>query len=103
MTDFTAPLYIELAGLTIDTEANFAIDAEWDGRHLIEAKATLLTWRCADRDLSRQQLVKLLNALVIDGEKRVLGLEDTAAGEWCATAERDARDNHADRRAWAAE
>ena len=103
MTDFTAPLSIELDGLTIDTEATFAIDAEWDGRHLIEARATLLTWRCDDRDLPRASLVKLLNALVIDGEKRVLGLEDTAAGDWCATAERDARDNHADSRAWAAE
>ena len=103
MTDFTAPLSIELDGLTIDTEATFTIDAEWDGRHLIEAKATLLTWRCDGRDLSRQQLVKMLNALVIDGEKRVLGLEDAAAGDWCATAERDARDNHADSREWAAE
>ena len=103
MTDFTAPLSIELDGLTIDTEANFAIDAEWDGRHLIEAKATLLTWRCDGRDLSRQQLVKLLNVLVIDGEKRALAIEDAAAGEWCATAERDARDDWADSRAWAAE
>ena len=103
MTDFTAPLSIEMDGLTIDTEATFAIDEVWDGRHLIEAKATLLTWRCDDRNLSRASLVKLLNALVIDGEKRVLGLEDTAAGDWCATAERDARDNHADSRSWAAE
>lgn len=102
MTDFTAPLSIELDGLTIDTEATFAIDAEWDGRHLIEAKATLLTWRCDNRDLPRARLVKLLNALVIDGEKRVLAIEDRAAGEWCATAERDARDNHADSRSWAA-
>lgn len=103
MTDFTAPLSIELNGLTIDTEATFAIDAEWDGRHLIEAKSTLITWRCDGRDLPRASLVKLLNALVIDGEKRVLGLEDTAAGDWCATAERDARDDYADSRAWAAE
>ena len=40
-------------------------------------------------------------ALVIEGEKRALAIEDTAAGEWCATAERDARDNHADSRSWA--
>ena len=103
MTDFTAPLSIELDGLTIDTEATFAIDAEWDGRHLIEAKATLLNWRCADRDLSRHNLVKLMYALVIDGEKRVLAIEDRAAGDWCATAERDARDDYADSRSWAAE
>ena len=103
MTDHIGTLSIELDGLTIDTEATFAIDAEWDGRHLIEAKATLLTWRCDDRDLPRARLVKMLNALVIDGEKRVLGLEDTAAGDWCATAERDARDNHADSRSWVAE
>ena len=103
MTDYTAPLSIELDGLTIDTEATFAIDEVWDGRHLIEAKATLLTWRCDGRDLPRASLVKLLNALVIDGEKRALAIEDTAAGEWCATAERDARDNHADSRAWVAE
>ena len=103
MTDFTAPLSIELDGLTIDTEATFALDEVWDGRHLIEAKATLLTWRCADRDLSRHQLVKMLNALVIEGEKRVLAIEDRAAGDWCATAERDARDNYADSRAWSAE
>ena len=103
MTDFTALLYIELDGLTIDTEATFAIDEVWDDRHLISAEATLLTWRCDGRDLPRASLVKLLNALVIDGEKRVLGLEDAAAGEWCATAERDARDNYADSRSWAAE
>lgn len=101
MTDFTAPLSIELDGLTIDTEATFAIDAEWDGGHIISARAILLTWRCDDRDLSRHQLVKMLNALVIEGEKRALAIEDTAAGEWCATAERDARDNRADSRAWA--
>ena len=103
MTEFSAPLSIELDGLTIDTEANFAIDEIWDGRHLIEAKATLLTWRCDDRDLSRQQLVKMLNALVIDGEKRALAIEDAAAADWRATAEREARDNHADSRSWAAE
>lgn len=103
MTDYTAPLSIELDGLTIDTEATFAIDEVWDGRHLIEAKATLLTWRCDDRDLSRHQLVKMLNALVIEGEKRALAIEDTAAGDWCATAERDARDDWADSRSWAAE
>ena len=103
MTDYTAPLSIELDGLTIDTEANFAIDEVWDGRHLIEAKATLLTWRCADRDLSRHNLVKLMYALVIDGEKRALAIEDRAAADWCATAERDARDNHADSRSWVAE
>ena len=102
MTDYTAPLSIELDGLTIDTDATFAIDAEWAGRHLIEAKATLLTWRCDGRDLPRASLVKLLNSLVIDGEKRVLGLEDAAAGEWRATAERDARDNHTDSRSWVA-
>ena len=68
MTDFTAPLSIELDGLTIDTEATFAIDEVWDGRHLIEAKATLLNWRCDGRDLPRARLVKLLNALVIDGD-----------------------------------
>ena len=103
MTDFTTSLSIELDGLTIDTEATFAIDEVWDGEHLISAEATLLTWRCDGRDLPRASLVKLLNALVIDGEKRVLGLEDTAAGDWCATAERDARDNWSDSRAWAAE
>ena len=103
MTDHIGTLCIELDGLTIDTEATFAIDAEWDGRHLIRAKATLLTWRCDDRDLLRASLVKLLNALVIDGEKRVLALEDGAAGQWRATAERDARDNRADSRTWAAE
>ena len=103
MTDHTAPLCIELDGLTIDTEATFAIDEVWDGRHLISAEATLLTWRCDDRDLTRAHLVKLLNALVIDGEKRVLALEDRTAGDWCATAERDARDDYADSRAWVAE
>lgn len=103
MTDHTAPFSVELTGLLIDTEGTFAIDAEWDGRYLTEAKATLLTWRCDDRDIPRAHLVKMLNALVIDGEKRVLALEDWAAGEWCATAERDSSDNHADSRAWATE
>ena len=103
MTDHTGTLSIELDGMTIDTEATFAIDEVWDGGHLISAEATLLTWRCDGRDLPRASLVKLLNALVIDGEKRALGLEDREAGEWCATAERDARDNYADSRAWAAE
>lgn len=103
MTDFTALLYIELDGLTIDTEANFAIDAEWDGRHLIEAKATLLTWRCDDRDLPRARLVKLLNALVIDGEKRALAIEGEAVEAWLDTAECDVHDNHADSRTWATE
>ena len=103
MTEHTTPMSIELEGLTIDTEATFAIDEVWDGRHLISAEATLLTWRCDGRDLPRASLVKLLNSLVIDGEKRVLGLEDAAARDWCATAERDARDNHADSRAWATE
>ena len=103
MTEHTTPMSIELDGLTIDTEATFAIDETWAGRHLISAGATLLTWRCDERDLSRSHLVKLLNALVIDGEKRVLALEDWAAGQWRATAERDARDDWADSRSWAAE
>ena len=100
MTDHTGTLCIDLDGLTIDTEATFGIDETWDGRHLISAEATLLKWRCDDRDMTRAQLVKLLNALVIDGEKHVLGLEDRAAGEWCETAEADAEDNDADSRSW---
>ena len=51
----------------------------------------------------RMVSLALMVALVIDGEKRVLALEDWAAGQWRATAERDARDDYADSRSWAAE
>lgn len=101
MTDFTAPLSIELDGLTIDTEATFAIDAEWDGRHLIEARATLLSAKIDGYPVSRDKIVHALRILLVDGDDEVAANEDRAAGEWCATAERDARDNHADSRAWA--
>ena len=103
MTDFTAPLSIELDGLTIDTEATFAIDAEWDGRHLIEAKATLLTATIDGYPVPRDKIVRALRILLVDEDALVQAAEDRAAGEWCATAERDARDNHADSRVWATE
>ena len=103
MTDFTAPLSIELDGLTIDTEATFAIDAEWDGPHLISAKATLLSAKIDGYPVSRDKIVHALRVVLVDGDDKVQENEDRAAGEWCATAERDARDNHADSRAWVAE
>ena len=103
MTDFTAPLSIELDGLTIDTEATFAIDAEWDGPHLISTKATLLSATIDGHPVSRDKIVRALRAVLVDGEGKVQENEDREAGEWCATAERDARDDYADSRSWAAE
>ena len=103
MTDFTAPLYIDLAGTLIETEARYAIISEWDGPHLISADATLTEWFCNDEWLPRAKLEAVLSA---GGDRRgrlLKAAEDAAAGDWCATAERDARDNHADSRAWAAE
>ena len=103
MTDFTAPLYIDLAGTLIETEARYAISSEWDGRHLISAKATLLSAKIDGYPVPRDKIVHALRTLLVDGEGKVAANEDREAGEWRATAERDARDNRADSRSWAAE
>lgn len=96
MTDFTAPLCIELDGLTIDTQATFAIDAEWDGRHLIGVDATLLTARIDGTDIPRAKIVQALRVLLLDGEALVTAAEDGVAADWCETAVTDREDAWAD-------
>lgn len=103
MTDHTAPLYIDLAGTLIETEARYAISSEWDGRHLISADATLTEWFCNDEWRPRAKLEAVLSACGDRHGKELKANEDRAAGEWCETAERDARDDWADSRSWAAE
>lgn len=103
MTDHIGTLCIDLAGWPMEAEATYGIDAEWDGRHLISAKATLLSAKIDGYPVPRDKIVHALRTLLVDGEGKVAANEDRAAGEWCATAERDARDDYADSRSWAAE
>ena len=103
MTDYTAPLSIELDGWPMEADAIYGIDAEWDGPHLISTKATLLSATIDGHPVSRDKIVRALRAVLVDGEGKVQENEDREAGEWCATAERDARDDYADSRSWAAE
>lgn len=103
MTDYTGTLCIDLGGWPMEADAIYGIDAEWDGPHLISTKATLLSATIDGYPVSRDKIVRALRAVLVDGEGKVQENEDRAAADWCATAERDARDNCADSRAWAAE
>lgn len=103
MSDHTGTLCIDLGGWPMEADAIYGIDAEWDGPHLISAKATLLSATIDGYPVSRDKIVHALRTVLVDGEGKVQENEDREAGEWCATAERDARDNYADSRSWAAE
>lgn len=103
MTDHTGTLCIDLGGCPMEADAIYGIDAEWDGPHLISTKATLLSATIDGHPVSRDKIVRALRAVLVDGEGKVQENEDREAGEWCATAERDARDDYADSRSWAAE
>lgn len=96
MTDHSAPLCIELPGLLIDADATYAIDAEWDGRHLIGADATLLSARIDGTDVPRAKIVQALRVMLLDGEALVEAAEDGVVADWCETAEADAEDIEAD-------
>ena len=103
MTDHIGTLCIDLGGWPMEADAIYGIDAEWDGPHLISTKATLLSATIDGYPVSRDKIVHALRTVLVDGEGKVQENEDREAGEWCATAERDARDNCADSRSWAAE
>lgn len=96
MIEHSAPLCIELPGLLIDADATYAIDAEWDGRHLIGADATLLSARIDGTDVPGAKIVQALRILLVDGEALVKAAEDGVVADWCETAEADAEDAEAD-------
>lgn len=96
MTDHTAPLCIELPGLLIDADATYAIDADWDGRHLIGADATLLSARIDGTDVPRAKIVQALRVLLQDGDALVKAAEVGVVTAWRETSEADAEDAEAD-------